>query len=125
MKYLFASLFLLTSGAQAEQFQAPITDTQWLLTESPLACSLSQKIAGYGDAKFIQLPGKEFSLTFTTLLHPSTQTNIYFEIAQAPWQNTDDRLLLSSVAVDNHQKQFTLSGELAKQAFSYIDEGRS
>ena len=124
MKHLTALFFFLVTAAQAEQFQAPVTDTEWLVTESPLECSLSQKITGFGSAKFTQLPGQEFSLTFITSLHPSKQTNIYFEIAEAPWQNTDERLYLSSVSAKNNQKEFTISGELAKQAFTYIDEGK-
>lgn len=123
MKYLITLLFSLTAIAQAEQFQAPITDTQWQVTESPLECSLTQDIARFGRAQFTQLPAQEFSLTFTTSLYPSKQTNIYFEIAQAPWQNSEDRLILSSVAAEKNQQTFTIKGKLAKQAFTYIKEG--
>jgi outer membrane protein OmpA-like peptidoglycan-associated protein len=123
MKYLIASLFLLTSIVQAEQFQAPITDTQWLVTESPLECSLTQDIARFGSAQFTQFPAKEFSLTFTTALYPSKQTDIHFEIAQAPWQNSEDRLMLVSIPVEKNQQTFTITGKLAKQAFTYIKEG--
>lgn len=123
MKYLVATLLLITSLAQAEQFQAPITDTQWLVSESPLKCSLTQNIARFGSAQFTQLPGEEFSLSFSSSLYPSRQTNIYFQIAQAPWQNSEDRLMLITIPVQKDQQKFTISGTVAKQAFTYIKEG--
>ncbi len=123
MKFLITLLYLLTVAAQAEQFQAPITDTQWLVTQSPLKCSMHQDIARFGSAEFIQTPGDEFKLTFTTALYPSKQTDIYFEIAQAPWQNSEDRLMLVAIPVEKNQQTFTITGKLAKQAFTYIKEG--
>lgn len=123
MKYLTTLLFLLSSFAYAEQFQAPITDTQWLVSQSPLRCSMHQDIARFGSAEFTQLPGEEFSLTFTSSLYPSKQTEIHFEIAQAPWQNSEDRLMLVSIPVSKNQQMFTISGKMAKQAFTYIKEG--
>lgn len=53
-KILAFTLFPLASFVQAEQFQVPVTDTHWLVTESPLECSLSQSINDFGEAKFIQ-----------------------------------------------------------------------
>lgn len=123
MKYLIATLLLLTTAVHAEQFQPPITDTQWLVSESPLECSLTQEIARFGKAQFTQLPGEKFSLTFTTGLYPSKKTDIHFEIAQAPWQNSGDRLTLASIAAEKNQQAFTITGKLAKQAFTYIKEG--
>ncbi|PHS24661.1 MAG: cell envelope biogenesis protein OmpA [Methylophaga sp.] len=123
MKYLTTLLLLFSSFAHAEQFQAPITDTQWLVESSPLACSMTQEIARFGRAQFTQLPGEEFTLTFSSSLYPSQKTNIYFEIAQAPWQNSEDRLPLIALAAQKGQHKFTLSGKLAKQAFTYIKEG--
>ncbi|MBL1319777.1 MAG: OmpA family protein [Methylophaga sp.] len=123
MKYLITSLFFLVSIVQAEQFQAPITDTQWLVTESPLKCSMHQDITRFGGAEFSQIPGGEFNLTFTTALYPSQKTDIYFEIAQAPWQNSEDRLMLVAIPVEKNQQTFTITGKIAKQAFTYIKEG--
>jgi outer membrane protein OmpA-like peptidoglycan-associated protein len=123
MKYLITLLLLFSSFAHAEQFQAPITDTQWLVEASPLACNMTQQIARFGRAQFTQLPGEEFTLTFTSSLYPSQKTDIYFEIAQAPWQNSEDRLPLVALPAQKGQQKFALSGKLAKQAFSYIKEG--
>ncbi|PHS70274.1 MAG: cell envelope biogenesis protein OmpA [Methylophaga sp.] len=125
IKYLFSCCFILLSfAAPAEQFQASFTDTQWQVIESPLECTLSQDIIGFGNAKFTQQPGKEFSLIFTTPSHPSEQTDLYFEIAQAPWQNIEERLRLTTIPLANNQKEFRLSGKLAKQAFTHIEEGK-
>lgn len=123
-KLLFTFLILLSSTVQAEQFQSPITDTQWQVIESPLECTLSQPIEGFGSAKFNRKTGDEFSLVFTTHSYPSTQSNARFEIAEAPWQNSDQRLHLVSIPTTNNQTKFELSGALAKQALNHIQEGR-
>ena len=124
MKYIIFTFIFLSSVIHAEQFQAPLTDTQWQVIESPLECSLTQTITDFGDAKFSRQAGGIFSLIFTTKSYPATQTNVRFEIAQAPWQNSDERLSLISMPTENNQTTFTLSGELAKQALTHMQEGR-
>jgi len=124
MKYLLLTFTLFISTVYAEQFQAPLTDTQWQVIESPLECTLSQKIIGFGEAKFTRQSGENFSLIFTSQSHPSTQTNIRFEIAEAPWQNSEERLHLISVPTLDKQTKFILSGKLAKQALTHMEEGR-
>ncbi len=124
MKIKLATLLLtFTSLTCAEQFQAPITDTQWIVTESPLECRMTQQIARYGNAQFSQLPGEEFSLSFTSHLYPSKQTAVFFEIDQAPWKHDKKRLPLASIQVKKNQQIFKITGEQAKQAFTYIKEG--
>tara|TARA_R110002050_G_scaffold1244_2_gene8488 strand:- start:14088 stop:14948 length:861 start_codon:yes stop_codon:yes gene_type:complete len=110
--------------AQAEQFQAPLTDTQWQVTETPLICTLSQAIAGFGEAKFQQQSGGQLSLIFTTRSYPSTQSDVSFEIAQAPWQNAEQRLMMISIPSVKGQKEFILSDPYANQALTQIQEGR-
>jgi len=124
MKYIPFILILLSSLSHAEQFQAPLTDTKWHVIESPLECTLSQAITDFGEAKFTRQTGGIFSLVFVSRSYPATQSNIRFEIAQAPWQNSDERLHLTSLPTDNDQSTFTLSGELAKQALTHMQEGR-
>jgi len=124
MKYLLLSFILFTSSLYAEQFQAPLTDTQWQVIESPLECVLSQSITDFGEAKFSRKTGDAFRLTFTTHSYPAMPAQVRFEIAQAPWQNSDERLHLISVPADNNQTQFILEGELAEQALTHMQEGR-
>jgi len=124
MKYLHFIVILFSSFVYAEQFQAPLTDTQWHVLESPLECTLSQSITDFGEAKFSRKTGEEFRLIFTSKSYPAMQSNIRFEIAQAPWQNSDERLSLTSLPTENNQTQFVLSGELAKQALTHMQEGR-
>jgi hypothetical protein len=52
-KQLLAYLFFIAAGnTQAEQFQPALTDTQWQNHSSPILCSLTQPIEGFGEAKF-------------------------------------------------------------------------
>lgn len=123
-KILILSFSLFISFVQAEQFQAPVTDTKWQVIESPLECTLSQEIKGYGSAKFTQKSQGELQLIFSTKMFPSTQSNASFEIAQAPWQNSEERQKLISTPTVNNQTQFVLSGHFAELALTHIQEGR-
>lgn len=123
---LFISYLLLffSSIATAEQFQAPLTNTQWQVIESPLECVLSQPIEGFGEAKFTQSTGEVFSLVYTTRSHPAVGGFSHFEIAEAPWQNIEQRLGLAVVPIESNQMQFSIKGKLAKQALTHMEEGR-
>jgi len=118
------TLLSLSLLVQAEQFQSPLTDTHWHVTETPLMCTLSQEIAGFGEAKFQRQSGSHLSLIFTTKYYPAAQNNVNFEIAEAPWQNVEQRLMMTAVPTDKGQMEFVLSGLLAKQALTQIQQGR-
>jgi outer membrane protein OmpA-like peptidoglycan-associated protein len=125
MKLLFTTLLLsLTSIAQAADFEAPVTDTRWQVVESPLTCSLTQTLPGYGTAGFSRATGSALTLTFTTYNQPSTQNNVLFQIAPAPWQNNDSASPLISLPTEAGQKSFSVSGDSAEQAFTQLQEGR-
>jgi outer membrane protein OmpA-like peptidoglycan-associated protein len=123
---LFISYLLLffSSLAIAKQFQAPLTNTQWQVLESPLECVLSQPIEGFGEAKFTQRAGESFSLVFITHSHPAVEGFSYFEIAEAPWQNIEQRLSLVVAPIKSNQMQFSIKGKSAKQALTHMEEGR-
>lgn len=123
-KPLFIWLLLFSSVSIAEQFQPAITDTQWELVTSPIECALRQPIRDFGDAKFGQLAGSPFSLTFQTFSQPSKKGNLTFEIAEAPWQNSEQRQDLVIVKTGQGQTRFDISGVNAYQALNHINEGR-
>lgn len=118
------SLIVLSPIVRAEQFQAPVTHTHWKLVSSPLECSLSQQITDFGEAKFSRHSGRELSLVFTTPSHPASQGNINFEISEASWQNSEQRLQLTSISSTDNQMQFAISGKPASQALFHLQEGR-
>ncbi|MDO7597120.1 MAG: OmpA family protein [Pseudomonadota bacterium] len=118
------TLLSLSLVVQAEQFQAPLTDTHWQVIETTLMCTLSQSIADFGDAKFQRESGGELSLIFTTKSYPAVESTMNFEIAEAPWQNVEERLLMASLPSLRGQTEFILSGDLANQALTQIQEGR-
>ncbi len=125
MTKIFHLLFMLVAPlAHAHVFQSPMTNTHWQVVESPLECSLSQEIPGFGTATFSQHTADEFTLVFNTKTQPSVQTNVSFEIAEALWQNSEQRLHLISVPTENNQTQFSIQGPVAQQAFTHIQEGR-
>jgi len=123
-KFFQLFILLVAPMAQAHVFQSPMTNTHWQVVESPLECSLSQEIPGFGTAKFSQHTAAEFTFSFNTKTQPSVQTNVTFEIAEALWQNDEQRLHLISVPTENNQTQFSIEGPIAKQAFTHIQEGR-
>ncbi len=123
-KTLFIWLLSLQSVSYAEQFQPAITDTQWELVTSPIECTLQQTIRDFGEARFAQVAGGPFALVFQTSTQPSKQGNVTFEIAQAPWQNSEQRQDLIIVKARQGQTQFRITGVNARQALNHINEGR-
>jgi len=124
IKLLSFALLASSFSVKALQFQAPLTDTHWQVVETPLMCSLSQSISDFGDAKFEQHSGSELNLVFTTKSYPAQkETTANFEIAEAPWQNIEQRLPLVAVPTVSNQSEFILSGRLAKQALTQLQEG--
>jgi len=126
MKYFLFIFLLFSTVTNAEQFQAPLTNTQWLVTESPLECVLSQPIEGFGEAKFVRRSGSNsnFSLIYTSRSHPAEVGTLNFEIAEAPWQNIDQRISLASMPSVENETTFTLTGKKAKEALTHMQEGR-
>ena len=124
LSFLPSLAILLAPIVQAQQFQPSITDSHWQVVESPLECSLSQNIPGFGTATFSQQTAETFTLDFSSKSHPSVQTNVTFEIAEARWQNDEQRLFLISIPTENNQTSFSIQGPIAKQAFTHIQEGR-
>lgn len=118
------TLLSLSLVIQAEQFQAPLTDTRWQVTETPILCTLSQPIADFGEAKFEQQSGGQLSLVFTTKSYPAKRGDVNFEIAEAPWQNVEQRLLLTAIPTSKDQTEFILSAPFANQALNQIQQGR-
>lgn len=122
-KRIFLIVLSLSSIAHAQQFQSPITDTHWQVIETPLECSLIQHIPDFGEAKFSQATGDALTLSFTSSHYPASQNNAQFEIATALWQNSDERIPLTSVPTETGQTVFELKGQLAKQALTQLQQG--
>ncbi|WP_438970082.1 flagellar protein MotY [Methylophaga sp.] len=124
MRKIFFITLIFALPVSAEQFQAPVTDTQWQVIESPLECSLMQTIPDFGKAGFYRRNGGGLSLTFNTHSHAAKQDKVRFQIAAAPWQNSDDRHTLVSKPTHTGQTEFSIDGVLAQQALSQMQEGR-
>ena len=122
IKTLIATL--LAFPVFAEQFQAPVTDTRWQLIESPLECSLMQTIPDFGEAGFYRRNAGPLSLSFTSHSHAAQQNHVLFQIAEAPWQNSEQRHTLISKPTEQGQTRFAIEGVLAQQALSQMQEGR-
>lgn len=120
---IFILCCLFSTSILAETFQAPVTDTQWQVVESPLECSLTQTIQGFGEAGFSRRNGGPLTLTFMTHSQPAEQNNIKFQIAAAPWQNSDEHRLLTSVSAERGQTRFAVTGEVAQEALTQLKDG--
>lgn len=123
LKLIIASL-LFTSSVYAEEFQAPVTDTNWHVIESPLECSLMQTIPSFGQAGFYRRNGQSLQLKFVTDSLPAQKKDVHFEMSAAPWQNTDQFDTLVTLPTTSSQREFIVDGVLAQQALSKMQDGR-
>lgn len=125
MKKLLPLLcFLIAQPLLAEQFQAPVTDTRWQVVESPLECSLTQEIPGFGNAGFYRRNGSALKLVFNTMTQPAAQNNVQFQVAPAPWQNSEEMETLTSLPTKAGQTRFQVEGSVAMEALVQLQEGR-
>ncbi len=123
-RYFFFLFLLLCQPILAEQFQAPLTHTQWQVTTSPLECTLRQAIPDFGEAMFSRRTGQALSLTYITTFFPAKAGQAVFEVAQALWQNSQARLALTTIPVTKGQTRFSITGKPADNAFTHMREGR-
>lgn len=123
-KILFLLCALISQPLFAERFQAPVTDTRWQVVESPLECSLTQEIPGYGNAGFYRRNGAPLKLVFNTLSQPAQQSTVQFQIAPAPWQNSEQVETLTSLPTQAGQTRFQVEGSVALEAMAQLQEGR-
>ncbi len=129
MKTIILWLLFITGVAPlwtlaAETFQAPFREAKWLVETAPIQCTLRQDIPDYGYVEFSQQGGGHFNVQFVTTRQPANLGSVTFEVAEASWQNKEDREFVISVPVELNQKTFTLKNTLAKQLYTHIDEGR-
>ena len=123
LKLIIASL-LFTSSVYAEEFQAPVTDTNWHVTESPLECSLMQTIPSFGQAGFYRRNGQALQLKFITDSLSAEQDTVLLEMSAAPWQNTEQYDTLATLPTISGQREFIFDGVLAQQALAKMQDGR-
>ncbi|WP_417499439.1 flagellar protein MotY [Methylophaga sp.] len=124
MLKLFIAALLVSSPLFAEEFQAPVTDTNWQVIESPLECSLMQTIPSFGKAGFYRRNGQPLQLTFDTDNQPAENSHVSFEMSAAPWQNTEEFDTLKRILTSSGQRQFQIEGPLAQQALVKMQDGR-
>ncbi len=123
LKLIIASLFF-SSSLYAEEFQAPVTDTNWQVIESPLECSLMQTIPSFGKAGFFRRNGQSLQLKFITDSQPAKNDNVLFEMSAAPWQNTEEFDALKKLPTTSGQREFMVEGTMAQQALAKMQDGR-
>jgi len=117
-------LTLFNSTASADTFQVPFREASWLVDSKPIQCVLRQDIPDYGHVEFSQRGGGHFQVKYVTTRQPASLGNVTFEIAQAAWQNKEDREFVISIPAELNQTEFMLQDKLAKQIYTHIDEGR-
>jgi outer membrane protein OmpA-like peptidoglycan-associated protein len=117
--------FLFALPLQAAQFQAPLTDTQWELVNTPLECGLKQTIPGFGEAGFYRRNGGPLQLSFQTHTQPAEQSKVHFRVATAPWQHSQtDAKALSTMPTNQGQTRFMIQDRPAMEALTQLQEGR-
>ena len=63
-------LGLVVNPIQANQYQAAMDQSLWLVSSHLLSCHISQEIPGFGHAYFKQPAGDRYSFTWTVTSMP-------------------------------------------------------
>ena len=90
LKSLAAAVLVSTSAAfsaQAGQWQASITDSQWVATApSPLICELTHQVPSFGAFRFIHRAGEELRMQVETFRHAFEPGELQLVALAPQWQ---------------------------------------
>lgn len=120
---LAAIFFSFATTAQATIFEAPVTDSHWVLTENPTSCELYHVIEGYGGATFVQHADQSLSLRIETENYAAQADTLTLRLISSPWKNTQLNEMIGEQVTQPGQLQFQFEGKPAKLALTGLQNG--
>ncbi|MEO1889645.1 MAG: hypothetical protein ABGX33_06985 [Cycloclasticus sp.] len=123
IKQIYIALFsvLMTFGAQAQQYQASITDSQWQFSGNRVACFLTHTIPQYGTAVFEQKSGESVNFILTSKSYvPPIQTAMLSSIPPV-WMHDVPSLKLGAIKADLHK--VVVDNEVSERMLQELSSG--
>jgi outer membrane protein OmpA-like peptidoglycan-associated protein len=120
--YFALSAALLSLNVQAQQYQAPVTNSQWAFSGNKVACFLTHKIPQYGVGVFEQKSGERVNFILKTKSYvPPIQTAMLSTVPPV-WMHDAPALKLGSVKKSN--QYVVVGGDVSEQMLQELSNGR-
>lgn len=127
MKLINTILFAIiltafAAQANAQQYQASVTDSQWQFTGNRVVCRLSHTVPQYGKGVFEQKSGERVNFTLSAESYvPPIQTAMLAAVPPV-WMHDASPTKLASVKASAHQ--LVVNSDLSERMLQELSNGR-
>ena len=120
---LFTALFLFMSATvQAQQYQAQVTDSQWVFSGNKVACHMTHVIPRYGVGVFEQKSGEQVNFILRAESYvPPIQTAMLSSVAPL-WMHDAPSLKLATVKAT--KQAVVVSSQMSERMLQELSSGR-
>lgn len=116
------AVVLFSAVSQAQQYQAPITHSQWQFAGNKVVCSITHTIPQYGVAVFEQKSGERVNFTLQAKSYvPPIQTAMLSSVAPV-WMHDAPSLKLATVKAAAHQ--VVVGSDVSERMLQELSNGR-
>jgi len=119
-------LALLLSGitaADSLRYEAPLHDSVWETSSSPLACRLSHTIDYYGKAEFVRLAGRNIYLSLTIDQGGPSGGKARLVTLPSAWQHRLEGIDLGKVSYKGGRDPFRFSQLQVRRILASLEQG--
>ncbi len=116
------AVILFSASTQAQQYQAPITHSQWQFSGNKVACSITHTIPQYGVGVFEQKSGERVNFILQAKSYvPPIQTAMLSSVAPV-WMHDAPSLKLATVEASAHQVE--VNSDVSERMLQELSNGR-
>lgn len=120
--FLFLVVALFSATAYAQQYQAPITHSQWEFSGNKVACQIKHVIPQFGVGIFQQKSGEPVNFILKAESYvPPIQTAI---LSSAPPVWMHDMPAIKLATVKTKQQKVTVNNEVSERMLQELSSGR-
>jgi len=124
IKYFIALLILMlfSVGAQAQQYQAPVTNSQWAFSGNKVACFITHVIPQYGVGVFEQKSGEQVNFILKAESYvPPIHTAMLSSVPPV-WMHDSPSLKLATVKAKT--KKLVINSDVSERMLQELSNGR-
>ena len=118
-------LGLVVNPIQANQYQATMDQSLWLVSSHLLSCHISQEIPGFGHAYFKQPAGESLQFYLDSHQHAMSQGKASLRSLAPIWNPTIEGREFGLIDVHSGSTPIQLGAELASQLLNELYAGRA
>ena len=123
--FFWLILGLVVNPVQANQYQAAMDQSRWLVSSHLLSCHMSQEIPGFGRAYFEQPAGESLQFYLASHQHAMSKGKASLRSLAPVWNPTIDGREFGMIDVQSGSRPIQLGAELALKLLNELYVGRA